>query len=158
MAIIGIVAVSRNYAIGKGGKLPWHFSADLRFFKETTLGSAVLMGSNTWRSIGRELPGRMNVIFTRSGDVDAGGEIMKLAEVDEVVQLAGLLNRDVYVIGGAKTFAAFKEVIEKWIVSEIPVDVDNADIFLPRETFDGFTTESTRDIGDGIIVKTMRRS
>ncbi len=157
MAIIGIVAISRNYAIGKGGQLPWHFSADLRFFKETTLGNAVVMGTNTWRSIGRPLPGRMNVILTLSGDVDASGEIMKLANVDEAVQLAELLNRDVYVIGGAKTFEAFRDVIEKWIVSEIPVDVEDADVFLPKETFEGFTTEVSKEIGDGIVVRTMLR-
>ena len=52
--IIGIVAISRNFAIGKGGKLPWHYPADLRFFKETTIGNTVVMGANTWRAIGRQ--------------------------------------------------------------------------------------------------------
>jgi dihydrofolate reductase len=155
--IIGIVAVSRNFAIGKAGKLPWHYSADLRFFKETTLGNTVLMGSRTWESIGRELPGRMNVILTRSGNVEAPGEIMKLASVDEAVQLAGLLNGDVYVIGGAKTFGAFADKIDKWIVSEIPVEVDDADVYLPRTTFERFTVEESREIGDGIVVRTMKR-
>ena len=46
--IIGIVAVDRNGAIGKDGKLPWHYSADMKFFKETTTGNAVVMGHNTW--------------------------------------------------------------------------------------------------------------
>ena len=51
--IIGIVAIADNLAIGKEGKLPWHYSADLKHFKQTTTGNAVVMGSNTWRSIGK---------------------------------------------------------------------------------------------------------
>ena len=49
--IIGIVAVDRNGAIGKGGKLPWHYSADMKFFKETTTGNACVMGYNTWLTL-----------------------------------------------------------------------------------------------------------
>jgi len=56
--IIGIVAIAKNHAIGKGGKLPWHYPADLRFFKQATTGSAVVMGMNTWASIGKPLPDR----------------------------------------------------------------------------------------------------
>ena len=48
MAIIGIVAVAQNLAIGKDGKLPWHYPADLKHFKQTTTGNAIVMGSNTW--------------------------------------------------------------------------------------------------------------
>jgi len=71
--IIGIVAIAKNYAIGKDGKLPWHYSSDLKFFKETTAGNAVVMGSNTWRSIGKPLPNRLNVILSRSGlDLPSG--------------------------------------------------------------------------------------
>ena len=46
MSVIGIVAIDRNFAIGKGGRLPWHYSADMKFFKETTIGNAVVMGRN----------------------------------------------------------------------------------------------------------------
>src|SRR5262252_7598733 len=59
MAIIGIVAVDRNFAIGKGGSLPWHYSADLKFFKQTTLGNAVVMGRRTWQSLKKPLPDRL---------------------------------------------------------------------------------------------------
>ena len=58
MSIFAIIAIAKNYAIGKDGKLPWHYPADLKFFKETTTGHAVLMGSHTWDSIGRPLPNR----------------------------------------------------------------------------------------------------
>jgi dihydrofolate reductase len=64
--IVGIVAISENCAIGKDGKLPWHYSADLKLFKETTMGGTIVMGSSTWRSIGRPLPGRLNIVISRS--------------------------------------------------------------------------------------------
>ena len=53
--IIGIAAVDRKNAIGKGGKLPWHYSSDMKFFRETTTGHAVVMGRKTWLTIGKPL-------------------------------------------------------------------------------------------------------
>src|SRR5438309_8483363 len=117
MAIIGIVAISKNYAIGRGGKLPWHYSADLKFFKETTTGHAVVMGANTWRSIGKPLPDRLNVVLSRSGDIDAPPEVMKLGSTDEVVELSKLLVKDVFIIGGATVYREFADVIDRWIVT-----------------------------------------
>ena len=70
MAIIGIVAVDRNGAIGKGGGLPWHYSADMKFFKEQTTGSACVMGYRTWLTLKRPLPGRLNVVLTRRSDAE----------------------------------------------------------------------------------------
>ena len=102
--IIGIVAISKNYAIGKDGKLPWHYSADLKFFKETTTGNAVVMGANTWRSIGKPLPNRLNIVLSRSGKIETPPDVMKLSSKDEVIELSKYLNRDVFIIGGAKTF------------------------------------------------------
>src|SRR6266436_1792113 len=64
MAIIGIVAVDRNLAIGKGGTLPWHYPADMKFFKQTTLGNAVVMGSRTWQTLKKPLPDRMNIVLS----------------------------------------------------------------------------------------------
>src|SRR5438045_9047737 len=111
MAIIGIVAIANNYAIGRGGKLPWHYPADLKFFKETTTGNAVVMGANTWRSIGKPLPDRLNIVLSRSGNIGAPAEVMRLSSADEVVELSELLNKDVFIIGGAKTFEEFADVI-----------------------------------------------
>src|SRR5882762_4648223 len=111
--IIGIVAISKNSAIGKDGKLPWHHSADLKFFKETTTGNAVMMGSNTWRSIGKPLSNRLNIVLSRSGNMDVPPDVMKLSNVEEVIEISKYLNRDVFIIGGAKTYEAFADLIDK---------------------------------------------
>ena len=156
--IIGIVAISKNYAIGKDGKLPWHFAADLKFFKETTTGNAVVMGANTWRSIGKPLPNRLNVVLSGSSSVTPPAEVMRLGEKDEVIDLAQYLNRDMYVIGGARVYADFADVIEKWIVTEVPLTVDDADTFMPKDFLDEFELDETRDLGDGLHVKILHRS
>src|SRR6185436_5828640 len=135
--IIGIVAVDRNGAIGKGGKLPWHYSADLKFFKETTTGNAIVMGSKTWRSIGRPLPNRLNVVLSRSERIDYPS-VMQLASTEEVVELSKYLNRDVYIIGDAKTYELLSDLIERWIVTDIPIDVPDADTFMSEDFLDRF--------------------
>jgi dihydrofolate reductase len=155
--IIGIVAISKNFAIGRGGKLPWHYSADLKFFKETTMGGAVVMGSRTWESIGRPLPGRLNVVLSRSGRVETPPQVMKLRSKEEVVELAKYLNRDVFIIGGAATYAEFADVIERWVVTEIPETIDDADTFMPRDLLDGFTETEKKELGDGLRVRVFQR-
>ena len=155
--LIGIVAISKNYAIGKDGKLPWHYSADLKFFKETTTGNAVVMGSNTWRSIGKSLPNRLNVVLSRNDNFEAPPEVMKLSSVEEVVELYKLLVKDVFIIGGSQIFAAFADVIEKWIVTFMPETVEGADTFMPENFIDGFEVEKTLDLGDDLHVKILHK-
>ena len=155
--IIGIIAISKNYAIGKDGKLPWHYSADLKFFKETTTGNAVVMGANTWRSIGKPLPNRLNLVLSHSGKIEAPAEVMRLSSVDEVVALSELLNKDIFIIGGAETYKNLADVIEKWVVTFVPVEVEGADTFIAQNFLDQFELEETKDLGDDLHVKILHR-
>jgi len=155
--IVGIVAIAKNFAIGKDGKLPWHHSADLKFFKETTTGNAIVMGANTYRSIGKPLPNRLNIVLSRNSSVDRVPEIMRLSDKDEVLDLAQYLTRDIYIIGGAEVFKSFADDIEKWFVTDVPDDVEGADVFMPQNFLDDFTETARRDLGDGLHVRTMQR-
>jgi dihydrofolate reductase len=157
MAIIGIVAISKNYAIGKDGKLPWHYSADLKFFKETTTGNAVVMGANTWRSIGRPLPNRLNIILTRSGKIDPPPDVLMFSESSKVLQLSKSVDCDFYIIGGAKTYEAFADVIEKWLVTCVPEYIDDADTSMPADFLDDFELEETIGLDGDLTVRIMRR-
>lgn len=154
--IIGIVAISKNYAIGKDGKLPWHYSADLKFFKEKTTGKTVVMGSNTWKSVGKPLPNRLNIVLTRS-DIELPLEVMKLPSVEDVVELSKRSENDVFIIGGARVFESFADVIEKWIVTLIPEVVEGADAFMPANFLEQFDVEETIDLGDHLHVKILHR-
>lgn len=157
MSIIGIVAVAQNYAIGKNGKLPWHYSSDLKFFKRTTLNHAVLMGFNTWRSIKKPLPKRLNIVLSRSNTVEHQPNVLLTRSIEEAAALEKYLNCDLFVIGGAKTYENFSDSIEKWIVTEIPEVVEDADTFMPREFLEGFDLRETIELEDNLKVKVYEK-
>jgi dihydrofolate reductase len=157
MAIIGIVAVAKNNAIGKDGKLPWHYPADLKHFKETTTGQAVVMGMNTWRSIGRPLPNRLNLVLSRSAQIDRAENLIFLRSEKEALDLARYLKCDLFVIGGSKTYAEFADSLTAWMVTRVPITVEDADVFMPTDFLDGFQQVETRELGDGLVVETFRR-
>ena len=157
MAIIGIVAVARNNAIGKDGKLPWHYPADLKHFKETTTGQAVVMGMNTWRSIGKPLPNRLNIVLSRSAQIDKAENLIFLRSETEALDLAKFLKCDLFVIGGSKTYAEFARTINAWIVTRVPVTVDDADVFMPADFLEGYEIVESREVGDSLTVETFRR-
>ena len=158
MAMIGIVAVAKNLAIGRGGKLPWHYSPDLKFFKETTTGNAVVMGYTTYVSIGKPLPNRLNIVLSRTANFDDHPGVLILRSKEEVLEFARSFDRDMFIIGGAKTFDNFADAIEKWIVTEVPVEVEDADTFMPADFLDGFELSETKDLGEELKVKIFTRA
>lgn len=153
MAIIGIVAIAENYAIGKDGKLPWHYSADLKFFKRTTGNHAVVMGFNTWKSIGKPLPQRLNIVLSRTKTIESQPNVLLLRSVDEVLSLKKYLNCDLFVIGGAKTYENFADVIDRWIVTEVPETITDADTFMPNDFLSSFQISEKQELEAGLIVK-----
>ena len=155
--IIGIVAISKNYAIGKDGKLPWHYSADLKFFKQATTGHVVVMGWNTWESIGKPLPNRLNIILSRKGRIDERAEVIVVPSKQGVLKLAETQGGDTFIIGGSQTFGTFADEIEKWFVTEVPIEVEDADVFMPRDFLDGFIESDRIDLGEGLVVKVFQR-
>jgi dihydrofolate reductase len=155
--IVGIVAITQNYAIGKNGKLPWHYSADLRFFKQTTLNHAVVMGFNTWKSIGKPLPKRLNIVLSHSQNIENQPNVLVLRSTAEVLALSKYLNCDLFIIGGAKTYETFADVIEKWIVTEVPLSVKNADTFMPTDFLSNFQLQETKELEDNLKIRIFRR-
>ena len=101
--LILIAAMSSNRVIGAAGQLPWHEPEDLRFFKTTTAGHAVIMGRKTWDALGRPLPKRRNLIITRqSGFVANGAEVF--ATLDAAVAAARSSDAEPMVIGGGEIY------------------------------------------------------
>jgi dihydrofolate reductase len=98
-----VVAVARNGVIGRGNALPWRLPADLAHFKRITMGHPILMGRRTWDSIGRPLPGRMNVVLTRDGAFRAPGAVVVHSLADA---LAAAGAGPLMVIGGAELYRA----------------------------------------------------
>src|SRR2546423_14615156 len=107
MSIIGIVAVDKNHAIGKGGGLPWHYSADMKFFKRQTVGHACVMGRRTWASLKKPLPQRLNIVLSRESEIEAQPSVIVMRDKPSVLSLKDYLACDLYIIGGAQIYRAF---------------------------------------------------
>ena len=155
--IIGIVAVDRNGAIGKGGKLPWHYSADMRFFKQTTTGNACVMGYHTWLTLKQPLPNRLNIVLSRQAEIPPQESLVVMRDVDAVLAMAKVLETDLFVIGGAQIYQAFLPYIDKWLVTEVPLSVAGADTFMPEDYLEGFRVESSQELDEGLVVKNYSR-
>lgn len=157
--IIGIAAVDRQGAIGKGGKLPWHYSADMKFFRETTTGHAVVMGRKTWLTLGKPLKNRLNIVLSRDPSiVEPQESLIVLSDVDSVLSLNESLTTDLFVIGGGQIYEAFMPRIERWIITEVPLVVKGADAFMPEGYLEGFKERDLQAIGDGLTVKYYERA
>ncbi len=162
MAVIGIAAVDRNGAIGRGGRLPWRYPADMRFFREQTTGHACVMGYRTWLTIGKPLKERLNVVLSRRGRVEPRPSLVTLRDPAEVLSLRDYLRCDLYVIGGAQIFRAFLGEIDRWVVTEVPLAVEGADAFMPAGFLEGFRQYDSRlletDGGGELVVKFYERA
>jgi len=157
MSIIGIVAIDRKLAIGKNGKLPWHYSADMKFFKETTLGNAVVMGRRTWSTLKGPLPNRLNIVLTRNGSIGVPQSVRVLKDVESVIEFGKTIETHLFVIGGAKVYEEFLPHIDRWLVTEVPLSIEGADTFMPRNFLEGFEMYETRQLDEGLRVKCYER-
>jgi dihydrofolate reductase len=150
--IIGIVAVDRNNAIGKGGKLPWHYSSDLKFFRAQTTGHVCVMGRRTWRALKSPLKERLNVVLTTRGEVESQPGVVVLRDRLSVLSLREYLVCDLYIIGGAKVYESFLNEIDRWVVTEVPLAVEGADTFMPEGFLEGFKPSDTLQLEEGLRV------
>ncbi len=99
-----IVAMTRNRVIGQGNKIPWHLQGEQAWFKEVTMGHTILMGRKTFESIGRPLPGRRNLVVTRTGVLPGVELIRDLKEFEPADYEAD--GNEVFVIGGGEIYNA----------------------------------------------------
>lgn len=158
MAIIGIVAVDERGAIGRAGGLPWHYSSDMRFFKSRTTGHACLMGYKTWLTLKRPLPNRLNVVLSRRSEIEPQESVVLLRDRVSALSLAKYLACDLYVIGGAEIFRAFRADIQRWLVTEIPLTVADADTFMPANFLEGFAPGESIELEKGLAVRVYERT
>lgn len=127
---IAIVAMAANRVIGKDGGLPWHLPKDLKFFKRTTSGSAILMGRKTWDSIGRPLPKRRNIVLScRMESVPEGVDLIRHPE-----ELATMeIDTDVFVIGGAMLYDHFFPLCAEVLLTYVFDDYEGDTLLPPFE-------------------------
>jgi dihydrofolate reductase len=126
-----VAALDRNFAIGKGNALPWHLPDDLKRFKALTLGKPILMGRKTAESLGRALPGRRNLVLTRSGRAPFDA-MQAVASLDEAMREARKDGEALCVIGGGEVYALALPVATRMHLTHVDVAISGADAFFPN--------------------------
>lgn len=121
MIVSLIVAQSTNRVIGVDGQLPWRLPDDLRRFRDITMGKPIIMGRATWDSIGRPLPGRMNIVMSRNAEFVAPGCDVANS-VDDALRLAGD-SPEVMVIGGGHVYRAFLAMAKRIYLTTVDVEL-----------------------------------
>lgn len=142
MRIVLVAAVDRCNAIGRGNALPWHLPDDLRRFKALTLGSPVLMGRKTAAAIGRALPGRTNLVLTRSGQAPFDG-MTAIASMEDAMRHARDAGATTLsVIGGGEVYALALPHATHLAMTHVNTVVEDADAFFPTFDTDAWTVTS----------------
>ena len=125
-----IVAIADNNAIGKDNELLWHISEDLKFFKRQTLGWPVIMGRKTFESIGRALPGRVNIVISRG--FSTGEEVAVAGSLEEAFKVAESTNLEkCFVMGGGQIYAQALQMADRMVVTHVHTVIEDADTFFP---------------------------
>ncbi len=138
-----IVAVSDNLAIGRGGDMPWHIGADLKYFKRITEGHTVVMGRRTWESIGcRPLKNRRNIVVSRNLEAAEGFEVA--GSLDEAVALAA--NEEIFIMGGGRLYAGAMAIADRLYLTRVHTVVEDADTFFPMINPEDWTLVSCSEM------------
>ena len=128
MKLALICSMSENRVIGRDNGLPWHLSGDLQYFKRITMGNCMIMGRNTWESIGRALPGRTSIVITSKADYQAeGAEVV--GSLQQAMELAEYVSRETgsleaFVIGGAVLYRAALPLADSLHLTRVHAEVE----------------------------------
>lgn len=130
-----IVAVADNGVIGSNNQLPWRISADLKYFKQVTLGKPIIMGRLTFESIGKPLPGRTNIVMTRDTRWQADG-VERASDLTEALAIANKIAdasalEEVMIIGGASIYREALPQADRLYLTRVHTQVDG-DAFFPE--------------------------
>lgn len=125
-----IVAYDRNRLIGANGDLPWHLPEDLSHFQRTTMHHAIIMGRKTFQSIRRALPGRTNIIVSRSGYEGYGARTFR--DLESAIKFARATGDDSpFIIGGGRIYRAAMPLVTEVIATEINAEYEG-DTYFPE--------------------------
>ena len=141
--------MAKNRVIGANNKLPWHLSDDLKRFKQLTMGHTLIMGRKTFDSIGRPLPGRVNIVVSRNPSLSIPGAIV-VPSLEEAI--ANTKGEKAYVIGGSEIFAKALPLATHIDLTQIDAEVEG-DVYFPKiseSSWQETSRDSLRDPKSGL--------
>ncbi|MFC3152452.1 dihydrofolate reductase [Litoribrevibacter euphylliae] len=135
MKLSMIVAMAENRVIGRDNKLPWYLPEDLKYFKKVTMGKPIIMGRKTYESIGRPLPGRPNIVLSRSGfEAPEGVHVVSTIEqAKELAESLAVINgyEEAMIIGGAQIYGMAFDQCDRFYLTQVHADVEG-DAYFPE--------------------------
>lgn len=147
--LTSIIAIDQRGAIGCDNHLPWRLKTDLAFFRRQTVGNTVIMGRKTYQSIGGKcLPRRSNVVLSHNNVLFAEEPECRLAlSVDEALFIANHFGAsENFVIGGAQTYGEFHGLVDRYLLTAVHHEVEDADARLSDDLLDEIWTWPRREL------------
>lgn len=138
-----LVAHDPDRVIGKENQLPWHIPEDLAYFKRVSMGKGIVMGRKTFESIGRPLPGRLNIVVTRNPEFQAEG-VTVAHTLNEAIEKAKAYHDEVMIIGGAEIFRLALGMADRMYITFIQKHFEG-DTFFPLYGDEWKLTEVSED-------------
>src|SRR6185503_6321147 len=114
----------------------------------------VVMGRKTWLSLGKPLKNRLNIVLSRDSNIEPQESLVVLRDLESVLSFSTSLTTDLFVIGGAQIYKEFIPHIERWLVTQVPLTVEDADAFMPENFLSGFKKTKTVKLDDDLVVAT----
>lgn len=135
MKLILIAAMAKNRIIGKNNSIPWHIPEEMRFFKESTMGHAVIMGRKTYDSIAKPLPGRFNVVLSRNTILNITGCCLANS-LEEGITCCGN-HEKIFIIGGRTLYKDSLHQADTILLTVLDDEYEGDTFFpqIPEETF-----------------------
>ena len=149
-----IAAIGKNNELGKDNNLIWHLPGDLKFFKNITMGKDIIMGSNTFYSLPKLLPGRRHIVLT-SKNID-NDKITVVHSKQDLIEYLYQVKKEVMIIGGASIYKQLLEYADNLYLTEINTTCNNADAYFPKINYEEWESELLgTNIDNGISYKHM---
>ena len=127
-----IAAIGKNGELGKNNNLIWHLPGDLKFFKEITTNHSIIMGLNTYNSIGKELPNRKNIVLTNDLNKIHNDKIIKYDNIENLIQDELNNENENFIIGGASLYKYFYNLADRMYLTLIDGEDESADAYFPK--------------------------
>lgn len=134
-----IAAIGKNGELGKNNELIWHLSGDLKFFKNVTTNHTVVMGLNTFNSIGKILPNRKNVVLTDDLNKVTNDGVIKYDNIDLLTEKELTNDGENFIIGGASLYNYFYNLADRMYLTLIDAEDLEADAYFPKVNYDDWT-------------------
>ncbi len=132
MKISLIVAASNNNCIGVNNKLPWKLSNDLKYFKKLTTNHCIIMGRNTFDSIGKPLPNRVNIVLSKNANLKINDVVIRKSLEDAIAYCQRWLQQEIFIIGGDSVYQQSIALADKIYLTRVATIIENGDAFFPE--------------------------